>query len=410
MATILVAHALTPSAQSDSIDPSIAKLVASVSEDRLRQLLSTLVAFGTRHTNSPATPGRGIAAARQWIQDEMQRSSPRLRVSFDVHQVSGKAEPRVGADVELRNVMAVLPGQSNRRIYVTAHYDSLNRATDATGDAPGANDNGSGTVLVMELARAFAEAGLNLEPTLVFMATGAEEQGLVGARLHAQRMVEAKLPIVAVFNNDIVGGAGDDRGIADSASIRIFSEGPHDSPSRALALFARRVAMRYVPSHRVRLFDRRDRLGRGGDHTAFNQSGFAAIGFRESRENFSRQHNDRDTLDGVSFPYLAQNARVNAAAIAELALAPQMPVPAGITTTPSWAETSTLSWKAAPGAAAYRVYWREAWGPDWERSLLVGTATQHVVPHVMVDDYVFGVSAIGRDGHESPIASFTVNR
>ena len=166
--------------------------------------------------------------------------------------------------------------------------------------APGVNDDGSGTALTMELARVFAQSGLEFEATLVFIALAGEEQGLVGARLHAQRAAAEKWPIDAVLNNDIVGNERGGQGQVDSVSVRVFSEGPEDSPSRQLARHVRRQAARYVPAHAVRLIARHDRFGRGGDHTAFNQQGFAAVRFTESKENYARQHTVEDTFEGVS--------------------------------------------------------------------------------------------------------------
>ena len=171
----------------------------------------------------------------------------------------------------------------------------------------------------------FSQSGIDFDATLVFMCHVGEEQGLVGARLHAQKAVAEKIPIEAVFNNDIVGSDHGGNGIIDGATIRVYSEGPEDSPSRELARFVQRWGARYVPSHKVRPMARPDRFGRGGDHSAYNQLGFTAVGFRESRENFTRQHDVRDTFEGISLPYLAQNARVNAAAAATLALAPPPP-------------------------------------------------------------------------------------
>ena len=199
---------------------------------------------------------------------------------------------------------------------------------DAPNDnpAPGVNDDGSGVSLTLELARLFSQSGIDFDATLVFMCHVAEEQGLMGAKLHAQKAQKEGIPIEAVFNNDIVGGAVGGNGITDGSSIRVYSEGPEDSPSRELARFIQRWAFRYVPSHTVRPMARSDRFARGGDHSAYNQYGFPAVGFRESRENFVRQHDPRDTFEGVSPAYLAQNARVNAAAAATLALAPPPPV------------------------------------------------------------------------------------
>src|SRR5262245_10714585 len=237
------------------------------------------------------------------------------------------------------------------------------------------------------------------------MATSGEEQGLVGARLHAAREQDAKIPIQAVFNNDIVGGIRNAGGIVDRGSVRVYSEGPEDSPSRALAEFTRRIASRYVPSHRVRLLARRDRFGRAGDHSAFNLAGFAAVGFRESRENFQRQHNASDTVDQVSFPYLAQNARVNAAAVASLALAPSPPRLRTLGRQPNGSD-ARLRWEAAPDAASYRVVWREAWAPEWQHELYVGKVTEPVLQGVLIGDSVSGSAAVGPRGHESTVSAW----
>jgi len=414
------------SAAPPDADPRISKLIASISESRMEQLLRTLVGFGTRNTLSdPTSPTHGIGAARQWIFDEFKRSSPRLQVSFDTHQIPKGG--RITRDVELRNVLAILPGRTPRRIYVSGHYDTVNLGNQGqaglntagggygtpadNADAPGADDDGSGTVLVMELARAFAESGITFDATLVFTAVAGEEQGLIGARAHAKRVKAENIPVQAIFNNDIVGGSMGGDGIVDGATIRLYSEGPEDSPSRSLAVFVQRVAARYVPSHRVRLMARRDRFGRGGDHTAWNLEGFAAVGFRESRENYAKQHNANDTLDGVSFAYLGQNARVNAAAMAVLALAPPPPVVTDNKGAPMLDRRPSgydahLRWTAAPGAAGYRIFWREAWAPDWQREAYVGNVTEYTLPHANIDDWVVGVAAVDADGHESTVSAY----
>jgi hypothetical protein len=418
-----------------ALDPRIEKLVASVSEERMKQLLTKLSSFRTRHTCSDPSAPDAVGAARQWIFEELTRTSPKLQVSFDTHP--GLTARRCREPFELRNVMAVLPGRTPRRIYVSGHYDSVNLGargqeglnTSAAGreggaptqastpppdpnlPAPGANDDGSGTVLSMELARVFAESGIEFDATLVFMTVAGEEQGLVGAAAHAKMAKAQSIPIQAWFNNDIVGNSRGGDGITDGATIRVYSEGPEDSPSRSLAQFTRRVAAAYVPSHRVRLMARRDRMSRGGDHSALNTEGFAAIGFRESRENYSKQHNANDTIDGVDFRYLAQNARVNAAAMATLALAPPPPA----VTTQRGAPTidrrpsgydAHLRWAASPGAAGYRMFWRNAWAPDWEHELSVGNVTEFVLPHANIDDWVFGVAAVDAAGHESTVSVY----
>jgi hypothetical protein len=442
-----------------SVDPRIAKLVASISEERLQQLLQKLSSYKTRNTCSDPSAADGVGAARQWIYDELKRTSPKLQVSFDTHQLQ-TVRGCAGA-IELRNVVAILPGKTTRRIYVSGHYDTVNlgsggqqasnsgqgaaapqrqgagaapgtrpgAAPQAPGEpaadqpqaprpirdpnlpAPGANDDGSGTVLSMELARVFAESGIDFDATLVFITVAGEEQGLLGAAAHAKMAKEQKIPIQAWFNNDIVGGPHGGDGTIDSATIRVYSEGPEDSPSRSLAMFAQRTGAAYVPSHQVRLMARRDRFNRGGDHSALNAEGFSAIGFRESRENYSKQHGANDTIDGVDFHYLAQNARVNAAGVATLALAPPPPV----VTTNRGAPTidrrtsgydAHLRWQAAPGAAGYIVFWRNAWDPDWQHEIAVGNVTEYTFPHMNIDDWVFGVAAVDAAGHESNVSAY----
>jgi hypothetical protein len=432
----LAGSAAAQDAPAGDLDPRIVKLVASISEERLGATLKKLESFETRSSlSSTDSPTRGVGAARAWILAEMKSYSPKLQVSFDSYQVPPQG--RITRTIDLRNVMAVLPGRSPRRIYVSGHYDTVarpggqsasNAGAPAPADpdariappadpnapldnlAPGVNDDGSGTALTIELARVFSQSGIDFDATLVFMCHAGEEQGLVGARLHAQRAAAEKIPIEAVLNNDIVGNDRGGNGIVDGATIRVYSEGPEDSPSRELARFVQRWGARYVPSHKVRPMSRPDRFGRGGDHSAYNQLGFTAVGFRESRENFMRQHDVRDTYEGISLPYLAQNARVNAAAAATLALAPPPPAVVSernqplITRAPTGYDAN-LKWTASPGAVAYRVFWREAWGPDWQHDLLVGNVTGVVLPNMQIDDYVFGVAAVDAQGHVSFVSA-----
>jgi hypothetical protein len=414
-------------------DPRIAKAVASVDEARLKRIVDTLAGFGTRHTLSdPTSATRGIGAARQWILDELKRTSPKLQVSFDAHMLAQQG--RITRPVELRNVVALLPGRSPRRIYITAHYDTVSipggqmasitatpgRAVpdaqtradqDYNVPAPGANDNGSGTALTMELARVLSASGVEFDATLVFALWAGEEQGLIGAHAHAQRLVADNAIVDANFNNDIVGNSHGGNSVVDAESVRVFSEGPEDSMSRSLARYVRQAAALYVPSHRVRLIARPDRFARGSDHSAFNQRGFPAVVFREANENFGMQHAATDTIDGVDFRYLSQNTRVNVASAMSLALAPAAPKvttergQAMIGRQPSGYDTN-LRWNASPGAVAYRLYWRDAWSPDWQFSQLLGNVTEFVLPNLLIDDHVFGIAAIGADGHESLVSAY----
>jgi hypothetical protein len=420
-ATILLGALLVPGiavAQAPAVDARITRLLAEVSEERLATLIDRLASFETRHTlSSPTDPRRGIGAARQWMHDELRSYSPRLQVSFDTYLVPPSG--RIVREVELRNVMAVLPGRSTRRIYVSGHYDSVaRRETDDPGApddfdnyAPGANDDGSGTALTMELARVLAQSGIEFDATLVFIAFAGEEQGLFGAALHAQHARDDGVVIDAVFNNDIVGNIHGGSGQVDGWTVRVFSEGPEDSHSRQLARYIQRTGATYMPSHRVRLIAREDRFGRGGDHTPFDQLGYAAVRFTESKENYDRQHTVRDTPDGVHAPYLARNARVNIAGVAALALAPPAPVVVDRNGNPMLGRQPSgydarLRWEAAPGAVGYRVFWREAWGPDWQHVVDVGSVTEFVIEDLSIDDFIFGVAAVGPGGHESLVSAY----
>ena len=425
IAAVVVVLVQTIEAQSPTLDPRVVQLIASVSAERLAADVNTLAGFGTRHLYSDtASPTRGIGAAREWLAAEFARASPRLQVAFDTYQVIAQGT-RLPRDIELRNVVAVLPGASHRRLYLSAHYDTVARRTDGTGgdsafdwtradnDAPGANDDGSGTALVIELARAFAQSGIEFDATIVFVAFAGEEEGLVGAKLHAQRAQAEGRRIDAVLNNDIVGNSRGGTGASESGAVRVFSEGPEDSPSRQVARYVRRTAMRYQPGHEVRLVARADRFGRGGDHTAFNQHGFAGVRVTETNEHYERQHSVADTPDGVDAAYLQRNARVNAAALAGLALAPSAPVIVNDRGMPRLSRgksgyDAALTWTASPGAVGYRIVWRSASASDWEHELTVGAVTEATMPRLSVDDVVIGVAAIGSAGHESLVSVYVV--
>jgi len=413
---LLTTFSVAPAAaQSPSVDARVAAALADISPQRLAEYLKALTDFQTRHSLSHSDRSDwGVDAARAYILRTFQGFSPRLQVSLDCYQV--EAQGRIPEPTELCNVVAELPGRSERRVYVSGHYDTVARPQDGfnwerwENPAPGANDDGSGTVLTMEVARVLSQSDLRFDATLVFVALVAEEEGLVGASLHADRAEREGWRIDAVFNNDIIGNVRGGNGIVDARTVRVFSEDPMDSPSRQLARFIRRWASVYVPSHEVRLIAREDRFGRGGDHTAFNRRGFAAVRFSESRENYSRQHTAEDTFDGVDFDYLAQNARVNAGGAATLALAPAAPDVMGrggpMLGRGDSRYDAQLRWNPSPGAVGYRVVWRETWTPDWQFERYVGDVTEATLSDLSIDDYVFGVAALDADGHESLVSPY----
>lgn len=327
----LLLAAASVSAQTAPPDPAIQKLVAEISPDRIAATVKTLAGFGTRGNYSdPNQKTRGIGAARSWIFAQFHGYSPRLEVSYD----TGK---RDAADIV--NVVAILPGttQPEKRIIVGAHYDSINlRASGgkaAEAPAPGADDDASGSAVVLELARVMSQ--YRFRKTIVFIAFGGEEIGLIGSTRYASRAKADNEQIQAVFNNDIVGanvvgivhndidGSDDDSAGSDGDTgnlLRVYSPDPPDSPSRRLARFTQDAAGRYVPRLRIDLASRADRFGRGGDQRPFQENGFAAVRLTSASEHTDLQHTADDTPEGVSPPFTADVARVNGAAIASLAV------------------------------------------------------------------------------------------
>lgn len=425
------------------LDPTVQKIVSEISTPHVSDDLKKLESFETRgNFTDPAQTNRGIGAARRWIYDQFRSFSPRLEVSFDSYKV--KKEGRIFRDVELVNVVAVLPGttQPEKRIVISGHYDSLDivprtsagdfrtngdGATDsmdneksADAPAPGVSDDASGTSVVLELARVLSR--YQFEKTIVFVAFAGEEIGLVGSSLYADKAKERGDLIEAVLNNDIVGNDVTGDGRAASGFVHVFSDDPDDSPSRTLARYVRETAARYVPGFRIEPVFRADRFSRGGDHTPFAQDGFAAVRFTTPAENLGVQHTANDTFDKASPAYTANVARVNAAAAASLALAPSAPIVTREITTgankgrklPNLARGKTLydavlKWtdpKPAEDLAGYAIVIRATTAPYWEHQIFVGKVTEYTLPGVSIDDVVIGVKAVDKDGNESLVSPY----
>ena len=417
-----LAQDAAPTPRPTSLLPTIQKIAGSVSEDRLEATLRKLESFQTRNTFSDtASPTHGIGAARQWIFDQFRGFSPRLQVSFDTYKIAEHGG-RLVRDVELRNVVAVLPGTDpvgkNRRFIISGHYDSTvcataqGRTSCVQGDnpAPGVNDDGSGTALVLEAARILSQ--YEFSHTLVFVAFAGEEQGLVGSSLFAQKARREKWEIDAVLNNDIVGNSLGGNGLVDNHAVRVFSEEPNDSPSRQVARYIKAIGERYVPSMTVDMIFRYDRFGRGGDHSPLNQEGYPAVRVTVSEENYSRQHTVDDTMEGVDVKYLARVARVNLASLASLGLAPSAPQVQDkqgrpmIGRGPSGYDAA-LRWQPGPGdVRGYAVLMRKTTSADWEKEIYVGKVTEYVLNDVSIDTVVFGVKALGPEGTESLTSAY----
>ncbi|RAK69410.1 M28 family metallopeptidase [Hymenobacter edaphi] len=416
-------------------DTEIQKMVSELSAGRLKDDIYKMVSFGTRHTLSDTKDKkRGIGAARRWVEDEFRKyakaSGGRLKVEQDTFTVKPDGR-RVDVKTVMANVMATLPGtdpNDNRVFIVSGHLDS--RVTDVmnrTADAPGANDDGSGVATVMELARVMSTR--RFPCTIVFVAVQGEEQSLIGSGYLAKKAKALNWNVVGMLNNDIVGNShGHDPDLHDAGRVRVFSEGvpanetpeqaqlrrqlssENDSPSRQLARYAKQAGEQYVPGHKVELEYRPDRFLRGGDHTPFNQQGYAAIRFSEMNEDFTHQHQDLRTEAGrqygdlpefVDYEYLRKNTGVNLATLAGLALSPAAPQNVGVLTA-GLTNRTQLKWEApatGPKPAGYVVLMRETSSPVWQQRFPAPGLTADL-PHSK-DNYIFGVAAVDAQGHES---------
>jgi len=328
-----------PAAQ---LNPTVKKIVDEVSEGRIGAIMKKLESFGTRYVGSEKdNPAHGIGGAQNWILSEFKSYSPRLEVSLQKFTVP--KSQRIPTETELNNIVAVLPGtiDKDRYVIISGHYDSIalrrapNQAvrTDDAGPAspadadplaPGVADDGSGTAATMELARVMSQ--YQFDKSIVFVTFAAEEIGLNGSRAYAAKAKEDKMQIEAVLNNDIIGSDISGNGRSANNHLRVFSEGPDDSSSRSLARYTKEIAERYMPSMTVDLIFRHDRFGRGGDHSSFVAQGFTAVRLTTPSENFANQHTATDTFANASVPYTTRVARMNAAVLATLALAPKPPV------------------------------------------------------------------------------------
>jgi hypothetical protein len=425
-----------------AVDSRIAAALRQVSAERIQANIEKLVSFGTRATISAQDPasvaaGHGIGAAREWIKAEFERYAKECGGCLEVKTDSFTEAPgeRIPQPTVITNVYAVLKGTgegtaerttgAQRTVLVTGHYDSRNSGTlDGSGVAPGANDDGSGTAVSLECARVLSK--MKFPATIVFLTVAGEEQGLNGSRHFAKMAKEQGWNLEAVLNNDIVGG---DKGAEqDHAVVRVFSEGlpsaateqeirrirslggESDSGSRQLARYVAEVGRTYAGDVGLKpmLVFRLDRYLRGGDHSAFNQEGFAAVRFTEFREDFHHQHQDVRTENGieygdlpkfVDFDYVARVARLNAATLASLAAAPAPPANVHVLAK-ELENDSTLTWDAAPGAVEYEVLWRATTSPEWEHIRKCGSVT-HATLKLSKDNVIFGVRAVDREGHAS---------
>jgi hypothetical protein len=325
------------------LNPMVKKIVEEVSEERIGAIMKHLGEYGTRYVASEQdNPTHGIGAASHWISDQFKSYSPRLEVSYQPFKVP--KTQRTPKELDLVNVVAVLPGtiDKDRYVIISGHYDSiaLRRPTNGAGAqptddgpanaadadplAPGVADDSSGTAATMELARVMSQ--YTFDKSIIFVTFAAEEIGLNGSKAYAAQAKADKMQIEGVLNNDIIGSDISGNGMSANNHLRVFSEGPEDSGSRSLARYTKEIGERYMPSMTVDLIFRHDRFGRGGDHTSFVAEGFSAVRLTTPSENYANQHTATDTFANASVPYTTRVAKVNAAVLATLALAPKPPV------------------------------------------------------------------------------------
>jgi peptidase M28-like protein len=416
---------------------AISNIVREIDARNIEATIRKLVSFGTRNTLSEQNdPKRGIGAARDWLYTEFQKvaESSQGRMTVEKQTYEQQKAARVPQPTMLTNIVATLKGsqpEATDRIYVVSgHYDSMcNSPTDAKCDAPGANDDASGTAAVLEMARVMAK--YEFDSTIVFMAVAGEEQGLLGSTHFAEEAKKKNWNVDAMFTNDIVGNTLGGNGLRDRRNVRVFSEGvpsneteaeatvrrsvggENDSASRQLARFIKETADAFVLQFKVIMIYRRDRYGRGGDHIPFLERGYPAVRFTEVNEEFRHQHQNVRVENGVQFgdlpefvdfAYVANVARVNAAALAALAWAPSRPK--GVTILSARLSNDTdLRWEAnkEPDLAGYEIVWRDTTSPVWTNSKAVGNVTTFTMKGMSKDNYFFGVRSIDKDGNRSPV-------
>ena len=415
-------------------DPAIATMVAAVSSDSLRAYIQTLVNFGTRNTLSTQTDKlRGIGAARNWVLAKFnsfaKQSGGRLTAFIDTTTLAPDKR-RIDEPTLLGNVMATLQGTdaTDKRIFViSGHLDNMRTSVlDRIGDAPGANDDGSGTAAVIECARILSK--MSFPATIVFVAVSGEEQGLLGANFMATKARAQNIEIEAVLNNDIMGSNNsNETNIIDNTRLRVFSEGlpfyeldkqaktirqlglENDGKSRQLARYVKEIGERYVPNIEVVMIYRNDRFLRGGDHTAFVENGYAAVRFTEMNENYTRQHQNVRVENGIQYgdleqyidyEYLRKNTAVNLASLANLAAAPAMPVEVKIEVAKLGNNTS-LNWKKplSGNVSGYYVLVRETTNALWQKKFY--TSDSNIVLPYSKDNYFFAVQSVNAAGNES---------
>lgn len=418
------------------VDTRVYEIIKNTSAERIEADIKKLVSFGTRNTFSDTlSDTRGIGAARRWIKSEFEKISAEcggcLEVFYQKDLVTKEGNRRVPKDAYVVNVVAVLRGTDYPNSYVMMSGDIDSRASNTMDfeiDAPGANDNASGMAGTIEAARVMSK--YKFKHSVAFIGLSGEEQGLFGGAGLAKYAQENEWEIVGVLNNDMIGNIEGVDGVIDNRAFRIFSEptpaneteqqrrarrftgGEVDGNSRQLARYIHKQVKTYMPEMNPMMIYRLDRFGRGGHHRPFNDLGYAGVRIMEAHENYTQQHEDiriedgiayGDVIEWVNFDYAAKLTSVNAISLAGLAWAPEAPkdVRIGGAVRPS----TTLAWEASedPNVAGYKIYFRLTTSPTWDNFVYVSGVNEHTLEGIVIDNYYFGVAAVGKDGNESPV-------
>lgn len=417
------------------IDLMLTKIATATSAENIENDIQKLVDFGTRHTLSDTVSNkRGIGAARRWIKsafDEVSKECNNcLEVSYlgDLVKADGR---RIVTDTKVVNVLAIQRGTKYPNKYVIMSGDIDSRVTDAnnfTSDSPGANDNATGMAGAIEAARVLSK--YKFPVSIIYVGLSGEEQGLYGGKIMAEYAKKNGWDILAVLNNDMIGNIHGIDGVIDNSSFRVFSEaismettdkerarmrfygGEVDGPSRQLARRVDQVTDDYMTNLNAIMIYRLDRFGRGGHHRPFNDAGFTGVRIMETHENYNRQHQDireengikyGDVIEGVDFDYAAKLTAVNCLTLASIAAAP--PAPSNVMIAGAVQPSTRLKWKGANDSdiVGYKVYWRDTTSPQWQYSRYVGNITDFTLKNIVIDNYLFGVASVGKNGAESLI-------
>lgn len=416
-------------------DLRIYDIIKATSEKNIEADITTLANFGTRNTFSDTLSNtRGIGAARRWIKTEFDKISKNcdacLEVFYQKDLVKAEGNTSVPADTWVVNVVAIQKSktESNRYVIMSGDIDSRNSdSSDFIKDAPGANDNASGMAGTLEAARILS--AYSFDANIVYMGLSGEEQGLFGGEGFAAFAKEKNWEIIGVLNNDMIGNIKGVDGVTSNVDFRIFSEpvppteselqrkqrryygGEVDGISRQLARYVHKITKTYMPEMNPMMIYRLDRFGRGGHHKPFNDLGFAGIRIMEAHENYTQQHQDLRTENGieygdklkhVNFEYAKKITAVNAITIANLAWAPAPP--AGIAIGGVVEPAAKFTWGKSKNAMGYKIYWRETTSPTWDYSRYVGDVDSFILKGIVIDNYFFGIAAVGEYGHESVVA------